>query len=185
MVTQRTPLIPALAAAAAGLLLLSGCTDDGSTPAPEETTQPTATADPAQEAQNAAFEAIECMHASFDEVAENGWEDMSPHRECAAAEPVSAQEHFGEQYRASGQFGTGETVITELQATEVDPEAQRVEATACVDTTGKKLHNSDGSEVELNPQIPLKAIKSYVVEYDEVQGRWMVTEYDSGGDEPC
>lgn len=169
----------------AASLTLAGCSGSESPETPTQTPTPTPTADPAQKAQDEAFEAIQGMHKSFDQVAENGWKDLAPLDEYTRGDVANAQKSFGTRYKEKGQFGTGETKLSEYKATDVDVKEQRVEATVCVDTSQKKLHNSDGSDVKLNPQIPLKAIKTYTVEYDQVKDKWVVVKYDSTGDKPC
>lgn len=183
---MRTPTRIFAGITVAAAIVLSGCTGgDESTDKPAEASSPTPTADPAQEAQDEAFEAIKGMHNSFDEVAKDGWKDLSPLDEYTRGEVADAQKDFGAQYEEQGQFGTGDTKLSDYTATDVDIEEKTVKAKVCVDTTKKKLHNSDGSDIKLKPQIPLKAIKTYTVEYDQVKDKWIVVKYDSTGDKPC
>ncbi|WP_137826003.1 hypothetical protein [Brevibacterium sp. 2SA] len=182
---MRTPTRIFAGITVAAALVLSGCNGGDSTEKPTEASTPTPTADPAQEAQDEAFEAIQGMHKSFDDVAKDGWKDLGPLDDYAKGDVADAEKEFGTQYKEKGQFGTGETVLSDYKATDVDVTEKSVDAKVCVDTTQRKLHNSDGSEVKLKPQIPLKAVKTYTVEFDQVKDKWMVVKYDSAGDEPC
>lgn len=183
---MRTPTRIFAGITVAAALVLPGCTGgDESTDKPAEASSPTPTADPAQEAQDEAFEAIKGMHKSFDEVAENGWKDLGPLDDYARGDVADAEKKFGTQYKEDGKFGTGETVLSDYKATDVDVDQKKVDAKVCVDTRKVKLHNSDGSDVKVDPQIPLKAIKTYTVKYDEVKDKWIVVEYDSAGDKAC
>lgn len=183
---MRTPTRIFAGITVAAALALSGCTGgDDDTDKPTGASSPTPTADPAQEAQDEAFEAIKGMHKSFDEVAKNGWKDLGPLDEYARGDVADAEKEFGTQYKEDGKFGTGKTVLSDYKATDVDLNEKKVDAKVCVDTREVKLHNPDGSDVKIEAQIPLKATKTYTVEHDQAKDKWLVTKYDSTGDKKC
>lgn len=182
---MRTPTRIFAGLTVAAALVLTGCDGGDGAEKSTDASTPTPTADPAQEAQDEAFEAIKGMHKSFDDVAEDGWKDLAPLDDYARGDVANAEKEFGTQYKEEGQFGTGKTTLSDYQATDVDVQKKSVDAKVCVDTSKVKLHNSDGSEVKVNPQIPLKAIKTYTVKFDEVKNKWLVVKYDSAGDKPC
>ena len=183
---MRTPTRIFAGISVAAALVLSSCAGGGdAADKPTEAKSPTPTADPTQEAQIEAFEAIKGMHNSFDEVAKNGWKDLDPLDEYARGDVADAEKEFGTQYKEDGKFGTGKTVLSDYRATDVDLNEKKVYAKVCVDTREAKLHNSDGSEVKVDAQIPLQATKTYTVEHDQAKDKWLVIKYDSTGDKKC
>ncbi|MDN5551862.1 MAG: hypothetical protein L0G54_14200 [Brevibacterium sp.] len=151
---MRTPTRIFAGITVAAALVLPGCTGgDESTDKPAEASSPTPTADPAQEAQDEAFEAIKGMHKSFDEVAENGWKDLGPLDDYARGDVADAEKKFGTQYKEDGKFGTGKTVLSDYKATDVDVEQKKVDAKVCVDT---EFFKSSGTRVsEAVVRLPL------------------------------
>lgn len=100
-------------------------------------------------------------------------------------------EAYGPWYRdmaEKGRYTTGAAEQVSSEVTDYSARAagnERVEFTTCLDTSGLRMHQKDGSEIPLPNDTAERFVNVYTLEHQGTEGTWRVTDSTARMEESC
>lgn len=191
----RTAGVVLLALAVAGTV--AACADDDPGAATLAELQASAGATPGLSAEERAkqdeIDEAEGVLAEFRElesaVANDGYADWAQlSMDYWGADLAEAYGPWYREMAEKGWYTTGEAEQVSLETTDYDARDDgfhEVEFTTCLDTSGLRMHDKDGSEMPLPNDTAERYVNVYTLEHQGQEGSWRVTDSAARMDESC